>query len=471
MPETSLTRLLYDASPVWFQNLMATAYGWEKNRYRYGDAEAQEWLEFYRESATWSEAQLRAYQLEQLQALLGYAWEHVPYYRSRFDAAQLTPASIQSVQDMQLLPVLTKDDIRGAGTRLISDQYDPATLQRAPTSGSTGMPITIYSDRHAARRNFVYRWAQCRPGLERNRDPYACFTGLEVVDANCQKPPFWRMNHASKQRIYSVFHLSDKNMPYYLEDLERFGATWFYGYPSALFTLANFLLRTGRRFANPPKAVITSSEQCLPEYREAIEKAFQTRVWDEYGQVEMGGVAFTCACGKLHEKLDYSLMEFIPVRKEEGLHVCELICTSFVNQAMPLIRYRVGDLAVIDPNATCPHGTPGRVIEQIYGRTAHSIICADGSHISNISVMAKKCRNVKAMQAVQEEAGAVFLRVVPQPEFDRQQDEPLILREFRKKLGDESRMRIAIQYVDRIELTKSGKFLSIVNRMSKPENH
>jgi phenylacetate-CoA ligase len=467
MPETSLTRLLYDRSPVWFQNLMTTAYGWEKKRYRYGCERAQDWLRFYQETARWPDDKVRSYQLDQLQETLRHAVDQVPYYQELFKRIGVTPADIHSVETMQQLPYLEKDMIRDAGMNLISQESNFAKLNRTPTSGSTGMPLVFYSDREATVRNFVYRWAQCRPGLERNRDPYANFTGLEIVHPNCEKPPFWRMNHASNQRVYSIFHLSDRNMPYYLDDLEKFRATWFYGYPSALFTLADFLLRTGRTMSCPPKAVITSSEQCLPEYRQAIEKAFKTHVWDEYGQVEMGGVAFTCPCGKMHEKVDYSLMEFIPVREEDGLQVCELICTSFVNKAMPLIRYRVGDLALLDPSATCPHGTPGRVIEQIYGRTAQFILCADGSRVSNISVMAKKCRNVKAIQAVQEEAEAVTLRIVRQPEFEREKDEAIILREFRKKLGEESRIRIRIEYVERIELTKSGKFLSIVNRMAK----
>jgi phenylacetate-CoA ligase len=465
MPETSFTRSIYDRSPIWFQNLMTTAYGWEKNRYRYGSAQAKDWLRFYQETATWPENKLRAYQLGQVQATLRQAVQQVPYYQALFKKLTINPDEIQSVEAMQRLPYLEKDVIRDAGLTLISKESNPNKLNRAPTSGSTGMPLVFYSDREATVRNFVYRWAQCRPGLERNRDRYANFTGLEIVRPNCERPPFWRMNHASNQRVYSIFHLSDRNMPYYLDDLEGFGAAWFYGYPSALFTLADFLLRTGRTFSCPPKAVITSSEQCLPEYREAIEKAFQTRVWDEYGQVEMGGVAFSCPCGRMHEKVDFSLMEFIPVREENGLQVCELICTSFVNKAMPLIRYRVGDLALLDPGAVCPFGTPGRVIEQIYGRTAQFILCADGSRVSNVSVMAKKCRNVKAIQAVQEEAAAVTLRVVRQPEFETAGDEAILIREFRKKLGEESRIRIRIEYVDRIELTKSGKFLSIVNRM------
>lgn len=469
MGETKLNRFIYDHSPVFVQNLMTSVYGRQKNRYRYGSSRAKYWLEFYRQTANWTEEQLGAYKLEQTLRTITYAYQHVPFYRERFDSCGIKPEDIHTLADMQKLPYLTKDDIRSAGTKLISDEYDIKDLMASPTSGSTGMPLMLYSSHEANIRTFTYRLAQCRPGIVHRKDRYAHFTGLEIVRPEQKKPPFWRMNYASRQRVYSVFHMSDKNLPYYLEDLVRFRPVWLYGYPSALNTLASFILRSNYDYPKPPRAIITSSEQCLPEYRAAIEKAFKTRLWDEYGQGEMAGLAFECECGKLHEKMDFALMEFVPVGKEGNFEVCELICTSFVNDAWPLIRYRVGDLALIDSEATCSHGKPGQIIEQIYGRTAQFLIASDGSRITNISVMAKKCRNLKAAQAVQEKLGELKLRVVCQPEYDIEKDEPYNIKQFRKKLGDESRMKIEVQYVDKITLTKRGKFLSIINKLDESE--
>jgi phenylacetate-CoA ligase len=466
MGETRLNRFIYNHSPVFVQNLMSSIYGWQKNRYRYGSPLAKQWLKFYRETAKWSEEQLREYQLKQMRHTIAYAYNHVPFYRERFDSCGVKPEDIETIEDMKQLPYLTKDDIRVDGTRLISDEYDIKDLFAHPTGGSTGMPLMLYNNREAHIKLFAFKWAQLRPGLSLKKDSYANFTGLEIVKPQQKKSPFWRMNYASNQRLYSIFHMSDQNMPYYLEDLAKFRPVWFYGYPSALYTLADFILRSGYDYPHPPQAVITSGEQCLPEFREAIEKAFKTRLWDEYGQGEMAGFAFDCECGKLHEKIEFAVMEFIETgEKADGLEVYELICTSLINDAWPLIRYRVGDLALIDPEAKCPLGRPGRVIEQIYGRTANFLIAGDGSRISNISVMAKKCRNIRALQAVQEEIGQVTLRIVPQPEYDTQADEPFTIMQFRKKLGDESRMKIKVEYVDKIELTKAGKFLSIVSKL------
>lgn len=465
MGETQLNRLIYNHSPVFVQDLMTSIFGWQKNRYRYGSPRARQWFEFYRKTAKWREERLREYQLEQMRRTIAYAYRHVPFYRERFDSCGFKPEDIKTVGDLKRLPYLTRDDIRENGKGLVSDEYNIKDLTADPTGGSTGMGLTLYRSREALIRNYGFLWAQCRPGISRKEDSYANFTGTEIVKPDQKKPPYWRMNYASNQRLYSAFHISDKTMPYYLEDLAKFRPVWFYGYPSAIYILADFILRTGYDYSYPPKAIVTSSEQCLPQFRIAIEKAFKTRLWDEYGQGEMAGLAFECECGKLHEKIEYALMEFIPARKEDGLDIYELVCTSFINDAWPLIHYRVGDLAIIDPNAKCPLGRPGRVIEQIYGRTANILIAGDGSRISNISVMAKKCRNIRSIQAVQEEVGHVTLRVVPQPEYDIHTDEPYTVKQFRKKMGDESRMKIEVEYVDTIELTQSGKFLSIVSKL------
>jgi len=466
MGETKLKRTIYDKSPVFLQNLIASVYGLEKNIYRFWSPRARYWQKFYSETKKWDEERLKAYQLEQVKHTIRYSYQNVPFYQKRFKAIGLVPEDIKTLDDLRKIPYLTKDEVRMHGNEIISKKYNAKRLFSHPTSGSTGMPMTLYNNREAALRNYAHRWINCRPGIKRNVDKCANFTGLELVKPSQSKPPFWRMNYASRQRLYSIFHMSDTTLPAYLEDMEKFKPAWLYGYPSAIYTLAEFIMRTGYDYRYPPKAIITSSEQCLPQYKKVIEKAFKTKHWDEYGQGEYAGLAFECECGSLHELLDYAFIEFIPTNEyRDNLEVHEMVCTSFINEAWPLIRYRVGDLALIDNNAKCFLGRPGRIIAEIYGRTANFLVAADGTKISNISVMAKKCRNVKSMQAVQKKLGQITLRVVKLPEFDTDEDEALIISEFRKKLGDESRLKIDIEYVNEIGLTKAGKFISIVSEL------
>lgn len=463
MAETKLLRQIYARSPKFIQDCMASVYGYKKIRYRYGHPKYKEWFDTYTAHLSWSEDQLREFQWAAVQETLKHAFETVPFYRERAKEQGMSWQDIREPNDMAKLPYVTKDDIRNRGTELLSDTFEESEYESIPTSGSTGKPLTLYCHREAIIRHHAVRWAQCRPGLKRGMK-YANFTGLEIVDPLRSRPPFWRMNYAAKQRLYSIFHMNDEAMPHYVDDLNRFKPDYFYGYPSAIYTLAEFMERKGLTLKQPPKAIVTSSEQCLDTYREKIESVFETKLWDEYGQAELGGLIFQCECGKLHENISYSFIEFVPTGDEEdGLPVHELICTSIVNKAWPLIRYQVGDTALLDPNATCPLGKPGRIVERINGRTAHFLETKDGRRISNISVMAKKCRNMKYCQAVQSKAGEMTLRIVKDAGFSAD-DESHAVKEFRKKIGGEDRMSIRVEYAEAPLLTKSGKFLMIVSK-------
>jgi phenylacetate-CoA ligase len=167
----------------------------------------------------------------------------------------------------------------------------------------------------------------------------------------------------------------------------------------------------------------------------------------------------------MHENISYSFVEFVPTGEEEdGLQACELICTSTMNPAWPLIRYRVGDTALMDPNATCSAGKPGRIIERMYGRTSQFLETRDGRRISNISVMAKKCRNMRSCQAIQETPGEMTLLIVKDDRFV-EADAKHAITEFRKKIGGEDIMGIHIEYADTPLLTKAGKFLMVVSKV------
>jgi phenylacetate-coenzyme A ligase PaaK-like adenylate-forming protein len=114
----------------------------------------------------------------------------------------------------------------------------------------------------------------------------------------------------------------------------------------------------------------------------------------------------------------------------------EIVCTSLHNLAWPLICYRVGDLCLVDPDARCECGMPGRIIERIEGRTGEGFRLPDGTRITNISVIAKRCRHVRFLQVIQEEVGRIQARVVPDDGHRRDRDGAALVREFRSRLGE-----------------------------------
>ena len=89
---------------------------------------------------------IRARQLAALQSQLRHAWDTVPYYRAAWSKAGVHPSDVRELSDLEAFPIVTKADIRRHNRALVSSAYDIAKCRVKTTSGSTGVPLTIYCD-------------------------------------------------------------------------------------------------------------------------------------------------------------------------------------------------------------------------------------------------------------------------------------------------------------------------------------
>jgi phenylacetate-CoA ligase len=445
------------------RSLASTIFGLAKNRSRYRG----EYLRFhalFREAANWSEDRLRTYQDERLRAVVTAAATYVPFYRNRFARLGVDPSSIRRVEDLTQLPILDKSDVIAAGRELVSRQEPCPKIRTFPTSGSTGTPLVVHHPDSILQLEWAFLWARFRPADTLNQ-PFSSFTGLELLPASRKKPPYWVENWASRQRMYSIFHMNENTLGDYLRSLDQRYSDYYLGYPSAIYTICEYMHRHGLRLRRPPRYVFSASEELQPHYATTIRDVLGARVMNRYGNNEMIGSITEYDCGHMHYDMDYSIIEFLPVGREgEGELIAEIIATAMYNETWPLIRYRTGDLVVYDPQEQCSAGRPGAIIRRIHGRTGRYFTLPNGSRITNISVISKKCTNVKLMQVVQRRPGAITVRVVRGVAYGPS-DEQRVREQFRRKLGDE--LAINIEHVDEIERTPSGKFISIVNETSE----
>jgi len=462
--ENRITRAIYDHSPVALQHLYTTAFGYLKKWRRYRGA-YDRYREFFEQAFSWSRAEIDAYRDEKVAETVRYAYEHVPFYRRRMDEAGLVPDDVRSVADLPKLPLLEKDDLRAAGRDILAPDFPRRCVRSARSSGSTGFPTVHYWSAEAEEREYGFLWARKRPGVQRG-DSYGSFTGLQLMCPEVMTPPFWRYNRAANQTCYSIFHMTPQTMPHYIDEIRRADHVYLEGYPSPIAILGKFMLDHGIAPPESVRHVFATSEQLQDRHRDWIERGFGARVWDQYGQNEKVSSITQYACGHLHDDMDYGVIEYLPAgRTEAGESVCEMVCTGFDNLAAPLIRYRIGDMAVLDESAEPCTVYAGRIVRAIHGRTAHALIGADGRRITNVSVIAKRCRRIDAMQCVQEQPGQVEIRIVPAKGFT-QEDERELLKQFRAKLGE---MTYSVKHVDAIERTPSGKFLSIISKVRPDE--
>ena len=459
--ENQLTRLLYDHSPWRLRCLYASLYGLEKKRRRFG-GDYKKWVALFSESHKWSEAELLAFQCEKLQVQVRHAYEYVPYYRELFDRLRLKPDDIQSPHDLPKLPILEKANVICEGTRMINDEFDPKKMIWHSTSGSTGTPLRVPTQRAIEQMEWAFQWTRARPGLT-PEDPWSSFAGLEIIPPSQRRPPFWVDNWTSHQRMFSIFHLSDENLWFYFYALKRRHSKYIRGYPSSLYILADFMLRHGLKLEKPPDYILSRSAELQPKHKEAIEKAFACKAWDRYGLAELAASITEYECGHMHYDMDYSIIELLPVGRDDDGVVAEVIATNIHDCAWPLLRYRTGDLVVYDPDNKCEAGIPGQVIRRVYGRTGSYFTLANGTRVANITVIARECTNVRFMQVIQEDVGEIIVRIVRAPGYGTD-DEQQVIHQFRRKLGPD--LKTHISYVENIERTAGGKYLSIINKVN-----
>ncbi|MDT4899011.1 MAG: hypothetical protein QOH25_4088 [Acidobacteriota bacterium] len=455
---------IYDRLPVSLQNLMTSVYGLQHRR-RVRGRYYYDYLEQLHKSQWDSPLELERKQNEKLTKFVSYASLHSPYWHRVFREQKLEPDMIKSPADLARLPLLEKETVRCSLDELVSDEYRSGGKKAVTvhTSGTTGKALRLKISIEAWQREYAFRddhrtWMGIKPD-----DRVATLAGHPVVSTNHLKPPFWRRNRAENQIIFSAQHLTPETMPLYVEELHRFQPHLLHGYPSALYLLALYLdsqnIHTLR-----PRAVYTHSETLLDNQRALLQRAFGCHVFDGYGNTERVAYIVECGQGSLHVRMEHSVIEFLRADGEAARpgEMAEMVCTGFGNEAMPLVRYRVGDSAIYT-DRPCPCGRGGTIVEKILGRVDDIIVTPDGRHVGRLDHVFKDLLNVVEAQIVQERIDAVRVRLVKRPEFGAE-DMKTLERELRLRLG--TKMKLEYEFVESIPREANGKFRAVISKVA-----
>ena len=412
------------------------------------------------DSQWWSAEQLQELQLAKLRRLLTYAYDHVPFYRHRWDAAGIHPGDIKTTEDFARLPLLTKDEIRDNADEILSTD-PPSVARRAQTGGSTGAPLIVWRDQASVDRAWasyvrLWTWMGYSPG-----DPYANLWGTRVV----RRPLAARryvglMARARNEHVFNAFMMDRTQASAILRQISNFRPVFLRGYASAVEALA----RTQAEESCPISmgAVSTTAEMLIPQQRRTIEEAFGCRVFDQYGCGECMAIAYECdAHSGLHSCAEHCLLEIVDShgRPVEGDETGEVVITDLDNMAMPFIRYKNGDLARW-ASGKCPCGRELPLVKEIIGRVSDMIHGDNGQQVhgeffthllEQLEWPAKF--EVAQYQVVQAVDRSITWKVVSGVR-PRESDIAEMVRYIRQQLGD---LAVTVEFVDEIHVTESGK--------------
>jgi phenylacetate-CoA ligase len=441
---------------------MVSAYGFWLNRQRYGGKKASDFYHFLLETEKYSKEELRNYQLIQLKKVIKTALTKVPYYINYFEKPVSLSEKLEKINDvveiLSHFPVITKETILENEKQFINADMSRKSLLRLSTSGTTGTPLNIFLTKDELRKSYAFynrfrNWMGVRLGQRR-----ATFGGRTIVDAGEEKPPYWRYDLSEKNLYLSSYHISDKTIPLYLDAINRWKPVHFVSYPSSIYQIAHYVLEK-KRTIHAPKAVTTSSETLYSHQRDAITRAFNTKVYDWYGNTEMTVFASQCSLGTYHVNSEYSIIEIDD--SDEAISSC------LFKFAMPLIRYQTGDSVKMEPHGfTCKCGRNFPAIKEISGRIDDYIVTPDGKKIGRLDPVLKGVTGICEMQIIQKDAFHVELKVVKSPSFTSS-SEKLLMKNLTDRIG--YRMNLHFKYVNSIPKLKSGKFKAVMNMMNSSD--
>lgn len=421
---------------------------------------------FLQKSQWWSRERLEEHQLLQLGKLLNHAYENIPYYRKVFDEQGLKPKNIQDLEGLRKLPFLTKDIIRANLNDLKARNYPPEEFEYVTTGGSSGVPLGIFYQKGVSRaQEWAFMKAQWDRVGYRFRDRCAVLRGHVVESAGNGK--FWDSTLFGRWLILSAYHLIDDNLPKYIAKIREFKPRFIQAYPSAITILARFMKRNGVEPFPSVKALLLGSENLYPWQRELLEEVFQCRVYSWYGHCERVVLAGECEKSiYYHIFPEYGITELTredgsPVRNpgEAGI----IVGTGFDNCAMPLIRYKTDDLAVL-ADGKCSCNREYRLLKTVEGRLQEFIITRNDRPISMAAMIMHSdvFDNVEQFQFYQDRKEEVVFNIVRKESYT-ERDTQYIRQELHKKLGDD--IDLIIRFVDHIPRTQRGKYAFLIQKL------
>ena len=453
--------LLYSKAPVFIQNIAVTTKGLMLRNIRTTGL-YNNYKKDVIARCDWDEKRFQQYQLEQCRDLIDHARLHVPYYRQVFGDRGLSSETFSCLEDLRHLPILSRDDVKNNPNNFLSENYLSPKRLSLHTTGTTGSPLRIVCNKSARQNNYAFFDGYLETiGLNPNAK-HIVIGGRVIVPQDIKSPPFWRYSFFQKSLLMSSYHLSDSCMGAYIDKIESFAPEYIESYPSSIYILAKYILRKGR--ALKCKAVVTSAETLSSEQREAIELAFNTTVYDQYGCTEMCFFAGQCSYGNYHVRPDYGVLELVddhgnPVAK--GQHG-KVVCTGFINRVMPLIRYSIGDMASYSEEDSCMCGLETPILNEIQGRIDDVLLKSDGSPVGRMGAVLRGFP-IKESQYIQYKAGVIELLIVPESEFTRERDMPRIIDSVQQRLGRDCKVNVHL--VGRIERGPGGKRKAVISHI------
>lgn len=461
----NLLNKIYNFSPVFFQNIIISLYGYLWKERRLGGVFFDE-VKKFKARETYSSKEWQEYQTTQLRKLLVHAFKNVPFYNKLYKEKGFILSDFENFElsDIKKLPFLEKEDLRKFGkSKLLSTKKDKGSF--FSSSGSTGTPVNIYFSKKTHQKWFaayetrVLNWAGVSINSSRGM-----IGGRRIINNKKAKSPYYRYNRAEKQTYFSAYHLNENTVTDYVNGIKKNKVGFMVGYAMSNYFLAKLIVE--KQLVVPKlKAVITSSEKLTHKMREIFYKAYGCKTYDSYSGMEACGLISENKNGDFLFSPDTGVLELIDEKGEEVKkgEEGEVILTGLLNFDQPLIRYRIGDRASKKENQKTKSKLQMPSIQEINGRVEDVILGKDGTKMVRFHSLYLDIVGLVAGQIIQETYSNFIINLVVDYNYNKN-SEVIISKRLKSQLGNE--LSIKYSYLDSIPKNKNGKFRAVINNIS-----
>lgn len=411
---------------------------------------------FYSKSYKWSKAQVEDYHNLKLIEVVKHAGKNVPYYRQLFNDAGIDPIRFRGLEDIEKIPLLDKNTFRSRNKEFIADNAQSFYPVWKTTSGSTGTPLNIMLDIYSIRNKYAViarasYWAGAKIGR-----PILMIKGLSE-----SKPKDYGYEWQRNLFYLNCSRMTKANCLAFAKLVNRYKPRFFVGFARSYIDFYTIVTDAGMTLPSPI-GIMCEGESITPAIRSFVEQAYNTKLYDQYGNNENSIMACEMPNNKKYFMEDYFYPELVD---SEGnvtdTGYGELVSTSFYNYAMPLIRYKTRDyVRLADPQDNTY--TSFRQIDMIEGRMDDFLILPDGRKIYFAEGALGYAKGIVTGQYIQDAPDHLTINLIVDDEF-KSEFYPDIERGLRKRIGDG--LRFDFKIVSELERKNSGKTPFIINKL------
>lgn len=404
----------------------------------------------------WHPDKLLASQLAKVQDLLRHAFKHTPYYNNKHYKM------IHSWKDWHALPVLSREEVQQYSHALRCEKNIEAEHGKSyllKTSGSTGRPLeAIVSERS----QWYWKAITLRDHLWHKRNFDETLGIIKYMNSGeglfpGTKSDTWGVATGTLFRTGASIGLNssvDINQQY--QWLQEKKPKYLLTYPSLLKALAQKNLQHKEPISFNHISAI--GETLGSDTRECVHRSFGCRIADIYSSQEVGYIALQCPKhDHYHIQSETTLVEILNEKNQpcKPGELGRVVVTPLHNYAMPLLRYEVGDYAILGKHCDCGINLP--VIKKVIGRTRNLVTYPDGKKSWPSYNPMKLMEEVPGVQfqLIQKSLTNILLKIGTKEKIsiDKQQH---LIETINQAIG--YNFSITIEQVDKIPRGNSGKY-------------